>query len=457
MAKINQIQKKLLELDGGAFQKLADSYLLKRGYRQINPIGSVIASNKVKKGTPDTLIPLSDGKYIFAEYTTQESNVFDKFYEDIKKCFNKEQTGIPIEKIQEVVLCHTTELSPKDLESLRIECAKHRVNLNVFGMGAISYDLLVKFPGIAKDYLNVEVDTGQIVPIDEFITYYGRNKLAARLDTAFHFREEEIKAIETALEKGDLVIISGHAGVGKSRLALECCEKFSQKHSSCKVQCIQNKGVDLFEDLRVHFSEPGEFLILVDDANRISGFRHFIDLLQDRRSDRQIKVVATVRDYALDSVKEFCLPYGDPFEINLQPLSENQVEQLVEEECGIKNHLYLEQINKISQGNPRLAIMAAEIAKGKNTIESIRDASELYDQYYRSIRTDLQELKDPNILKVAGIVSFFGSVDRSYEELMTDIANVFSIAKDDLWNAGKILHNMEIFDMYENEVLKASD
>jgi hypothetical protein len=34
MAKINQIQNALKELDGGAFQKLADSYLLKKGKKK---------------------------------------------------------------------------------------------------------------------------------------------------------------------------------------------------------------------------------------------------------------------------------------------------------------------------------------------------------------------------------------------------------------------------------------
>ena len=62
MAKINQIQNAIKELEGGAFQKLADSYLLRKGYPQINPIGSVAGSNKVRKVTPDTLIPTGDGR-----------------------------------------------------------------------------------------------------------------------------------------------------------------------------------------------------------------------------------------------------------------------------------------------------------------------------------------------------------------------------------------------------------
>jgi hypothetical protein len=72
MSKFNQIQNELNSLGDAAFQKLADLYLHKKGYEQINPIGSVIGSDKVRKGTPDTLITLSNGKYIFAEYTTQK-------------------------------------------------------------------------------------------------------------------------------------------------------------------------------------------------------------------------------------------------------------------------------------------------------------------------------------------------------------------------------------------------
>jgi hypothetical protein len=41
MAKINQIQNALKELGGGAFQNLADSYLLKKGYLQIISLGSI--------------------------------------------------------------------------------------------------------------------------------------------------------------------------------------------------------------------------------------------------------------------------------------------------------------------------------------------------------------------------------------------------------------------------------
>lgn len=245
--------------------------------------------------------------------------------------------------------------------------------------------------------------------------------------------------------------------MGKSRLALECCRKFIETTPSFKVQCIFNRGIDLFEDIRAYFSAPGDYLIFVDDANRISGFQYIIELLQYKQVSQRIKVIITVRDYAIDKIRDMCKAYGGVFEIAISPFSDDQIRQLVEKEYGIKNHHYLDRIAEISQGNPRLAIMASEIAKEKNTLESIADVSELYDKYYESIRRDLEDLKNDMVLKVAGVVNFFRSIDRSDKEMMTDIERVFGISETDFWEVAETLHDKEVFDMYENEVVKVSD
>jgi len=51
-------------------------------------------------------------------------------------------------------------------------------------------------------------------------------------------------------------------------------------------------------------------------------------------------------------------------------LEERQIKRLVEDEYGIHNHLYLDRIAGIAQGNPRLAVMTAEIAKRENTLHN---------------------------------------------------------------------------------------
>jgi hypothetical protein len=90
MSKLNQIQNKLLELDGGAFQKLADSYLYKRGYEAGTSRGSVSGADKARKGTPDSFFRLPNGKYAFAEHTTQRDSVFEKL-QDAQACIEAEK------------------------------------------------------------------------------------------------------------------------------------------------------------------------------------------------------------------------------------------------------------------------------------------------------------------------------------------------------------------------------
>ncbi len=457
MSKINQIQNAIKELDGGAFQKLADLYLKKKGYDYLVPLGSVIGANKVKKGTPDTLVILPDGKYVFVEHTTQQTGLFEKIQGDLHKCFDEAKTGVSVSKIQEVIFCHTSSLDAGELDQLRTLCEQHGVNLNIFNIGAISYDLLEKYPGIVRDHLGINIDTGQILTPDEFVEFYDRNRLATRLDTTFHFREDELTQVEGALETCGLVIVKGKAGVGKTRLALECCERFSEHHPEYKIACIFNRGPDIFDDLRAHFSAPGSFLIMVDDANRMSKFEYIVQLIQHQREDQQIKVIATVRDYAVDKIRNAAQSYGSLEEVNIPPLTGEQLKQLVEKEYGILNNLYLDRIAHIARGNPRIAIMAAQVAREKNTLDSINDVSSLYDRYFASIQKDLSDLEAPLLLRVTGIIAFFRILDRTNENLMKAIEGAFGIAPDDLWAAIIRLHDMEICDLHENEAARISD
>ena len=94
MSKINQIEKTLKEIDATKFHKLIDSYLSKAYSYHIHSNGTKLGEDKPIKGTPDSYVVLENGKYVFIEYTTQKTNIENKFLGDINKCFDEAKTGI---------------------------------------------------------------------------------------------------------------------------------------------------------------------------------------------------------------------------------------------------------------------------------------------------------------------------------------------------------------------------
>lgn len=459
MSKLTQIENALLGLDGAKFQQLCDAYLHRRGYEGINPLGRMIGKDKVSRGTPDTWVRQPGGKYLFAEYTTNGTeSLLSKIREDLSKCTDEAKTGLPVGKIQEVIFCHTAVLSSRDDNAIISEAEAAGVLTTLIGIGPLAHDLYQKYPGLARDFLNVEVDTGQVLSHEEFVAAYGKHTLATPLDTVFHFRNDEVHQVLEALEAEDVILLVGRPGVGKSRLALHCATQYLKIHSEYQMRCLYNKGVDLFEDLQVHFAAPGHYLILVDDADRLlRGFDYVLQLLREQSDHRKFKLLVTVRDYALTKVRDAVRPYSRAPEVELQRLSDDHLKQLVEHAYGIRNHHFLSRIAEIAQGNPRLAVMAARVALKEQTLESIQDVTSLYDEYYQSIREYLDAFEDRHLLRVAGIVVFLRTVDRANAKQMERISSAFGVTPGMFWNSVEFLHKLELVDIYEDEIVKTSD
>jgi hypothetical protein len=458
MNKILQIEQEIQSMDGGAFQNLCDAYLFrKRNLENINPLGMLIGTNRVRQGTPDTFSRLPNGKFLFVEYSLQQTGLFAKINADLNKCFDETKTKVKVSEIQEIVYCYGSILSPEEEQDLQKICTNKGVVLSLYSIGTIAFDLYFKYPRLVDEYLGIKIDSGQIVSIEEFVDYYGTSKFAVPLNTGFHFREDELHKIAESLDVSNLVIVTGQPGVGKSRLVLEACRNFADAHSDYKTFSIINRSQDLFADLRDYFSPSGNYLIFVDDANRLSNFPYFVDLLKCQRSDQAIKVIVTVRNYALEKIRELSKEYGEFAEINVDKLTDDQIKKLVGDEFSITNNYYLERIAEIAKGNPRIAIMAAKVAIEANRLDSINDVSKLYHEYFSTIKRDIDTLTNPNILKVAGILSFYRAVDRLNEQQMSVMQSVFKMSADEFWDAVLQLHKIEVADVYENEVAKLSD
>ena len=71
MLRLTEIQNRLKECEQGVFQKICNELLTYNGYLPYKLTGSVIGSNKTRKGTPDSVYyKKEDGTYIYVEITT---------------------------------------------------------------------------------------------------------------------------------------------------------------------------------------------------------------------------------------------------------------------------------------------------------------------------------------------------------------------------------------------------
>lgn len=456
MSKLTQIERELQAIEPARFQELCDALLYARGYSAITRSGATVGSTKVAVGTPDSRFIEQDGRFVFAEYTTQQDGTYGKLLKDLKKCFDNSHSGVSPGRISEVVLCHNTKLTNEEDEKLIDECRKNGAACTILGVNAIALDLYSHYPRLAYDYLDVTLDSRQILDCDGFVRAYDASSLAPPLNTGFHFRDVEVEKALKSLETNPVLLITGRAGVGKSRFAIECARRYGSAHPDARMYAVYNRGVSLFDDVRAYFSAPGHYLIIIDDANRLPGFRDILYAVATATPHQQFRVIATVRDYAAEIAKEMAMIAGKPVVLSLESLTDQQIRELASSECGVKNHVYLDRIERIARGNARLAMMSAR-ASMKDGFDQIHDASGIYDAYFESIRTDVGALRDDDVIAVAGIISFFRVVDHSNAEIMKLIDTHFGIAPNVFWRCVGELDRLELVDVYEDRAVRISD
>ena len=178
MTTLNRIQQELKAIGQGRFQKLCDAYLHKEGYRSMWSLGSVIGANKTRAGRPDTLISTPQGKYVLVEMTTTQDSakLIKKLQDDLADCLDPEKTGIDVSEIDEIILCFNSDIDHEAQKDLTTTAQKHGCRLSLCGITKLSFALYQDYPNLAKDFLDISVDTGQILDVRDFIEHHGRNK-----------------------------------------------------------------------------------------------------------------------------------------------------------------------------------------------------------------------------------------------------------------------------------------
>lgn len=457
MAIITNIENSIIQLGAGEFQKFCDTFLsMKDQYGTILGLGMKSGTLKTTIGNPDTYFRNKNGKYVFVAYTCQQSGIFDKLKNDIEKCLDPEKTKLPIEEIEEIICCHTSSnlLAGDDLK-LHKMCEEKGVKLTLFGVDEIAQQVYRHYPKIAKDFFNISIDTNQIMQIDDFVALYDSNEMAAPLSTSFHGRKEELLNVLELIKTKKVTIIHGPAGTGKTRLVIEAIRRYSEENN-VTLLCVKNNNQPLYEDLVSKIDRPGDYLFFVDDANELSGLSHILHYILRVNEGYHVKVVLTVRDYAKEAVIRTVNEITKPGMLLLSPFTENDIRDFLSINMGITTTIYVDQIIKISEGNPRIAYMAGKLALEKQNLSSIHDVSQVYEQYYANI-VDLKIGSNRDLCLTAGILSLVNAVLLDKMDCLSELLKVGNISEQSFKDCIFLLSQMEVVEIHKDQVAAISD
>lgn len=427
---LQKIQNALININETVFQDLGDCYFYAKSGScgTINRRGSQVGKQKTKKGTPDTSILLPNGKYILIEYSTNITKGVTKLLSDVSNCLDYSKTGILLNDIEKIIICFNFNLKSSEEQELFSQVSSSNIKLELYNLDTLSLDLKLNYRHLVNEYLDLPIDTGQIVSIDSFIQEYNNASkgISTPLDNLFLHREKELQELKDIILKEDLVVLYGAPGVGKTKLALETIKDFVKENPCYTAYCISYKNASLIEDLQRYMDFDKDYVLFVDDANRIDSIGQIIGFYKTSRRGK-LKVVITVRDYACSTIEKVCANLlHTSYTINV--LTDEQIKDIVKAEpfC-ILNTRYHKEIVRIANGNPRIAIMVALLAIEKQDIYALYDLSDLFEKYFSTFVSDNGEFADDTNVKILGVIAFFYTLPYKDKDFVTDILNNFEI------------------------------
>ncbi len=454
--RLQLIEQKLLAIDGAEFQNLCDNYLSLREneYSSLNRTGSQFGKQKTIIGTPDTFLRLTDNKLAYVECTTQAKSVVSKIKEDIDKCLDESKTKVSPKLIHKIIICLNSRLTLEEETQIQEYAQEIKVSVELIGIDTLALEIMSKYLLLAREYLGIALETGQILPFDRFIEEYNNkaNQLSTPIDNTFFHRSSELKSIEEVLSFKDLLILSGAPGVGKTKIGIEAVQNFIKKNPSYSSYVIAKKDVDIFEDLKIQIRPDKDYILLIDDANRqLPNLRQIFGIFKENRTGK-LKLVITVRNYALVDIRSCSIEFDSETIDILKFTDEEIVDILKSDSFEIINHKYQKKIVEIADGNPRLAIMGARIALKEQSNFLFGDVSDLFETYFKSFSVDFNLFEKPELLKALGLISFFFTIERENKESVQKLLSTFNIDYYKFNEAVEELHKKELVEIQYNHI-----
>lgn len=466
MSDYKTIEKELLGIGQAKMQDIIFQILDKR-YTPTNIVnlGSASGVQTTRYGTPDVFLQLSNGNYIYVEVTIKKRQLFHKIKDDIEKC--KQNAKILLDKnanIEKVIFACVGKIKTYELQECQNLCKDFCINSEVpfefWGLDKLSALLLHTYQSIAVSELNIKFSHGLIKTLEEYLQ---SNEYDVSQQHEFLFREDELSEIEDKLFNKNVVLLHGPAGCGKTRLCIHVAQKIKADKRIKEVFYIKNAYGNPFETI-CDIVGKDNVAVILDDINRLPFIKELILYTQ---SHKNIYVLATVRDYAIDTIaidlKNNNLDKFLDF-IKIAPLSKEQQEKVLKKIIPGASYDTLFSIQNVAHENLRFGIMMAEVLKKHGYLPT--KMKELMEYHFNGVNADLENSitkgNNTNYLKALVILAFFHRIviedsDNNWENIKGAL-NKIGISCDVFHDAMAYWDRQEVVNIsYEGKVCEIGD
>lgn len=429
--KIKIIEQRLRTIVSPAkFQTLCTAYLVRSRSALKDtaaPYGEVKGAEKTKKGLPDTYFVLSNGQYVFVGCSTEQNKVFQKLKKDLLDCFN---AGLESKDINTIILCYTGEtISPVEDKELRDLAKSNGIILELIGISQLAFALQKDYSFLAKEYLDIAIDTGQIIDDPEFCKEHETNQFGTGITQVLIGRESLFQKINDQIKERKITILSGKPGVGKTRLGLELCRQWCESNKGYQFRVISSKVKPLGDDLHYYFGKAENWILLVDDANRLADIENLLYFFKENST---VKIIFTVRDSQIKRIKKafdaISLRLLDTDITYIPSLSDDDIKTLLYS-IEVRHWNCVHKIQGLVKGNPRLALMAGNVARREKSCDALNDIHSVYVEYFDSHIVGMSDHQ----LKILAILSVFKTFKRDDNEFYELLYKAFGYDKSEIW------------------------
>lgn len=461
---MNKTQILLRKLDSGELENLAFDLLRRVHTDWVNFVhrGILEGTSKTRKGVPDIYCYTHDNNLVYISVTSDSSK--NKIFNDLLKSINKLKK---IDKANNSICIAFLNFEPKDEEideCIKL-CKENNSKFIFYNNSKVSRMLdSYEFQDLRNKYL--KIPESNIYSVERFMERLERKSKKLPFSNKFVGRNREIYELVLKVKEGNkVIVIYGNPGIGKTRFSIEFAKKLNSdnRYKKFKVLIVDSNLKELNSSIREEISDNGNFILVVDDANRFEDLNDLKDLILNPITKSKPIIILNTRGYGFKEVVNRIKPWdiGKIGEFYLNKLSNAEIDKILKDEpFNINSQVQRRNIVINVKGNPRLAAIMAETLRigGK---PNFGKPFSIFKEYYEGVFSELIESLDRSVYhgkSLLALISTLRHINIRDRDLVEKIVNFLKFDGITHFNTTiEELHYYEIIEITNSGFVKIFD